>query len=428
MYLRKLELKDFRGFASLQWEVAEGEEAGWHVLMGPNGAGKTSVLRAIAIGIIGPNEFSTLRRPFTDFIRSGENVNATSIDFRLYQDNHWDFWSGRGATAPAKLIRGRVFLFSHSEERTTGHAGLGKYISRTVWGSGKGWFSAAFGPMRRFTGGSPESLRLFHAFPRLARHLSVFGEDIALTEALEWLKELRYKQIENSINGIKDIRLDQIREFTNQDGFLPYGAKLAHISSEGVSFIDGNGVTLPILELSDGYRAVLSLTFELIRQMADCYGAERLFSADKRQIVAPGVVLIDEVDAHLHPSWQRQIGPWLTKLFPQVQFIVTTHSPYVCQSAVHGSVWVLPAPGEEGALRRLEGEALQRVLYGDVLHVLNSEAFGGQPGRSDVALAKLERLTKLNRKHERGALSDVERQERADLLALLAPVLDAGHA
>jgi ABC-type transport system involved in cytochrome c biogenesis ATPase subunit len=57
MYLRTLELKDFRGFASLRWEVAEGEEAGWHVLMGPNGAGKTSVLRGDGDWIIGATRF-----------------------------------------------------------------------------------------------------------------------------------------------------------------------------------------------------------------------------------------------------------------------------------------------------------------------------------------------------------------------------------
>lgn len=282
--------------------------------------------------------------------------------------------------------------------------------------------------MRRFSGGNPDTEKLFQSHPRAARHLSLFGEDIALSEALEWLKTLRFQQLESPPDSPEGMLLDQVRDFVNQAGFLPYGAQLGEVNSKGVSFIDGNDVTLPILELSDGYRAVLSLTFELIRQMAECYGAERLFSADNRQIDAPGVVLIDEVDAHLHPSWQRQIGPWLTRLFPHVQFIVTTHSPYVCQSATRGSVWVLPAPGEEGALRRLEGEALQRVLYGDVLHVLNREAFGGQPGRSDEALAKLESLTKLNRKHERGALSDAERQEREALLALLAPVLDVGHA
>ncbi|MCK6436643.1 AAA family ATPase [Rivihabitans pingtungensis] len=411
MYLRTLELKDFRGFASLRWEVAAGEEAGWHVLMGPNGAGKTSVLRGMAIGLLGAGNFAALHLDRRDFIH--KNTENAEIALELSANSSWD------TSAPKTLIvRHHIALYPLNS-----------------WGGydidpeeEEGYFSAGFGPMRRFSGGNPDTEKLFQSHPRPARHLSLFGEDIALSEALEWLKTLRFQQLESPPDSPEGILLDRVRDFVNQDGFLPYGTQLGEVSSKGVSFIDGNGVTLPILELSDGYRAVLSLTFELIRQMAECYGAERLFSADKRQIVAPGVVLIDEVDAHLHPSWQRQIGPWLTRLFPQVQFIVTTHSPYVCQSATRGSVWVLPAPGEEGHLRRLEGDALHRALYGDVLHVLNSEAFGGQPGRSDEALAKLDRLTKLNRKHERGALSDAERQEREALLALLAPVLDVGHA
>ncbi len=411
MYLHSLSLRNFRGFASLRWEVAAGEEAGWHVLMGPNGAGKTSVLRGMAIGLLGTNDFDVMRRDIRDFIRA--DCDLASIDLNFSADAGWDF----PIPSTPFIIHRHIKLQQYSYHQSTD----GKPEEMNA-------FSAGFGPMRRFSGGNSDTEKLFRSHPRPACHLSLFGEDIALSEVLEWLKTLRFQQLESSPDSPEGMLLDLVRDFVNQDGFLPYGAQLGEVGSKDVSFIDGNGVTLPILELSDGYRAVLSLTFELIRQMADCYGAERLFSEDKRQIVAPGVVLIDEVDAHLHPSWQRQIGPWLTKLFPQVQFIVTTHSPYVCQSAVHGSVWVLPAPGEEGALRRLEGEALQRVLYGDVLHVLNSEAFGGQPGRSDVALAKLDRLTKLNRKHERGALSDVERQERADLLALLAPVLDAGHA
>ncbi len=423
MYLRKLELKDFRGFASLQWEVAEGEEAGWHVLMGPNGVGKTSVLRGMAIGLLGSKEFEVMRQGHQKFIRA--SCNSAQVRSELLMSSHWDI-SVPVSFEYVKVMRGMDITpverwASVRVEQDTENAPERKKIDFSG-------FSAGFGPMRRFTGGNSDTEKLFQSHPRPACHLSLFGEDIALSEVLEWLKTLRFQQLESSPDSPEGMLLDLVRDFVNQDGFLPYGAQLGEVGSKDVSFIDGNGVTLPILELSDGYRAVLSLTFELIRQMADCYGAERLFSADKRQIVAPGVVLIDEVDAHLHPSWQRQIGPWLTRLFPQVQFIVTTHSPYVCQSATRGSVWVLPAPGEEGHLRRLEGDALHRALYGDVLHVLNSEAFGGQPGRSDEALAKLDRLTKLNRKHERGVLSDAERQEREALLALLAPVLDVGHA
>ena len=89
MYLRKLELKDFRGFASLRWEVAEGEEAGWHVLMGPNGAGKTSVLRGMAIGLLGTNDFDVMRRDIRDFIRA--DCDLASIDLNFSADAGWDF-------------------------------------------------------------------------------------------------------------------------------------------------------------------------------------------------------------------------------------------------------------------------------------------------------------------------------------------------
>src|SRR5438132_1106565 len=59
----------------------------------------------------------------------------------------------------------------------------------------------------------------------------------------------------------------------------------------------------------------------------------------------PGVVLIDEVDSHLHPEWQRQIGFWLKRHFPKMQFIVTTHSPLICQAADVKGLFHLPAPG-----------------------------------------------------------------------------------
>ena len=63
----------------------------------------------------------------------------------------------------------------------------------------------------------------------------------------------------------------------------------------------------------------------------------------------PGVVIIDEIDAHLHVSWQRRIGSWLTSHFPNIQFIVTTHSPYICRSADLGALIRLPGVDEEAS-------------------------------------------------------------------------------
>jgi len=445
MYLRQLTLENFRGFESLEWSLPEGSEAGWHVLLGPNGSGKSSFLKAAAIAFTGVTEFLAARRPTQDFIRRAEDVKEAKIALLVSREPSWDDWSGPRPVidapfivevrlAQSGLLSAQTTLVAADRRSVQGtydvvYPGASPGIAAEVdiappiYGTAQGWFSAAFGPLRRFTGGNTESQSLVTSYPRLARHLSIFGEDIALTEALEWLRRLRFKQLERA--GAANTRdlLDRIRDFVNQPGFLPYGAKLAEVSSEAISFVDGNGARIPVIELSDGYRAVLSMTFELIRLMADRFGEERIFSDDSTTIVPPGVVLIDEVDAHLHPSWQREIGPWLTRLFPNVQFIVTTHSPYVCQTAQRGSVWTLPPPGSNEPLRRIEGEQLTRVLYGDVLHVLNSEAFGGLPGRSQQALDELDRLASLNHRQDQGTLSPPERQERDELEQKLGPVI-----
>lgn len=418
MYLRKLDLTDFRGFSSLRWELKEGEEAGWHVLIGPNGAGKSGFLRSAAIAFTGDIEFTASRRTARDFIRKAEGVEKAIIQVEVAPTIGWDK-SGRQGPMSSKPVKGSITLHSDGAVKSSPTKNV------NFWGEGQGWFSAAFGPMRRFTGGNPENVRLFAGFPRLARHLSIFDEGVALTEALEWLQKLRFRQLEKvSSDSAETGLLGKVRQFVNQSGFLPHGAKLTEVTSDGVKFEDGNGVEIPIVEMSDGYRAVLSMTFELLRLMALRYDEDSLFSEDASTILAPGVVLIDEIDAHLHPSWQREIGPWLTKLFPAIQFIVTTHSPYVCQTALKGSVWTLPAPGSGEQVHRIAGEQLTRILYGDVLHVLNSDAFGGLPGRSEDAVHMLDRLAQLNRKLDRGTLSAPEVSERADLKQTLGPVVE----
>ena len=76
-------------------------------------------------------------------------------------------------------------------------------------------------------------------------------------------------------------------------------------------------------ELSSGYVAILYIVIDLMMRME---------KKNSLRYDLPGIVMIDEVDAHLHLSLQRNILPLLTALFPQVQFIVTTHSPYVLTS------------------------------------------------------------------------------------------------
>jgi len=198
---------------------------------------------------------------------------------------------------------------------------------------------------------------------------------------------------------------------------LPFGVQLSKVTSDGVEFIDGNGCRIAIDELSDGYRSILSLTLELLRQLTIAYGAERIFSSDHTTVVVPGVVLIDEVDAHLHPPWQQEIGAWFLRLFPQLQFLVTTHSPLVCQPAT--TVFLLPDPGAEEQGRFLNEIELDRLRYGNVLEAYSTGAFGDVE-RSEEGEQKLERLAALNQKELRKGLTKREMAEQRELRSIFA--------
>lgn len=148
---------------------------------------------------------------------------------------------------------------------------------RSIWGTNSGWFSASFGPFRRYTGGDQMYDRLYYSNPRLASHLSAFGEDVALTEGLRWLRELRVKELE-SVDEARGLLLPLV-EFLNVSGLLPHGAKISEVRSEEVVVIDANGARVIVEQLSDGYRSVLSMIFEILRQMTRSYGVERMLKA-----------------------------------------------------------------------------------------------------------------------------------------------------
>lgn len=117
--------------------------------------------------------------------------------------------------------------------------------------------------------------------------------------------------------------------------------------------------------MSDGYRTVTALVVDIIRQMGMAFGALEVTNEDNTPTLAyPGVVLIDEMDAHLHVTWQKNIGNWLKAHFPLIKFIVTSHSPYVCQSADPGGLVRLAAPGESDPPTVVDEDLYRRVIYG----------------------------------------------------------------
>lgn len=415
MYLRQLSISNIRSLESFAIDIPAEDCAGWHVVLGANGAGKSTVIRSLALALAGPKEAAALRQNWTNWLRTGAEFGSISLKVDPSSDDIFEVRGKRAHAIEAKLefrpaegdIGPKVEMKKTSERGAT----------RSIWGANSGWFSASFGPFRRFTGGDRSYERLFYSNPRLAPHLSAFGEDVALTEGLRWLTDLRVAELEGRPEGRL---LKSIKDLLNGSGLLPDNARISDVTSEKVSIVDADDFEVSVEQMSDGYRSVLSMIFEIMRQMTKAFGVDAVVSAidvGEGTIGLPGVVAIDEVDAHLHPSWQVDIGPWFSKCFPNLQFIVTTHSPIICRNAK--SVWRLASPGSGDESGQVKGVALKRLIYGSILEAYGTEYFGQDVVRSSESSDLMDELARLNLRALRGELSGEEERRMADLRATL---------
>jgi len=192
--------------------------------------------------------------------------------------------------------------------------------------------------------------------------------------------------------------------------------KIAEISVDHVFVETREGVKLPLRDVSDGCRSIYATILDLVHSMSVVYGEPKLFRKDDkgRTVVdRPGVVLIDEIEAHLHPSWQREIPEWLKIHFPKIQFLVTTHSPLVAQAANDGGIFALPMQGEKGRdPRKLSGQEADKIRLGMAEKTLLGDAFGLRSTRSAWALEQIERWKRLDARKKAGVrLVESEQRE-----------------
>lgn len=249
--------------------------------------------------------------------------------------------------------------------------------------------------------------------PATERFVTIFQEAASLAEVDQWLRNLKHKELENKK---PDEQLALVLGVLRDD-LMPNRITVDRVDSDGLWLKDRNGVQLSWADMSDGYRSAAALLADIIRHLIDTCGFAGLgeIAADGKNVIKKsGVVLIDEVDAHLHPAWQREIGFWLKRHFPNIQFLVTSHSPLICQAADEKGLFVLPQPASGKAPRQLDDEEYRKVIASRPDTILLTPAFGLQNTRSPVAVEKRARLSRLEAKKRAGAHLTVPEQLEFD--------------
>ena len=143
----------------------------------------------------------------------------------------------------------------------------------------------------------------------------------------------------------------QVIEDRDDDFEISYSMEYSGLAMKSGDTIE------PLYELSTGYKAILSMIMELAYRTVLLNPTAQIESTDQT-----GIVIIDEIDAHLHPKWQWRVIDALRKCFPKVQFIIATHSPIVIASAKDAKMIVLEEKGQFTSLDDAYGYNVSDVL------------------------------------------------------------------
>lgn len=351
MKIEKIKIENFRGI--LEEELVFDEQL--NVFIGSNGAGKTSMLDAIAQSLFKIVLFFNIQisiKTRNTLTPSSSHVNHEKKYFQIltFLANH-----GGETRIPVIVQEGNISRYAKIEKEVAEKKFhqfrkdlLEKIGNQTITIPIFKYYPANRGSISY----SDFNNRHIYKAAQLESWSNIYQDSLAYSKFFKWFfdyetKELRLKRDKNNLN-VESKELAPIRRVINKAFKLLHGKeyviKSDQIKRNGSNELiptliledEATGISEDLNSKSDGEKAIITLIADIAYNLA----IAKNFSEGEDYLASPGMVLIDEIEAHLHPTWQREIIPLLTTLFPKIQFFITTHSPQVLSSVASQHIFI----------------------------------------------------------------------------------------
>ena len=323
MFLRELTVENLRSIenARICFQTDTGDARKWTLVLGENGCGKSTLLRAAALVLVGSDALPPLLGEIDSWIHydaKEARVSATIVTAE-----------GEERKISLVLRRGVGVREMFEQNRDTLER-----LDNAIRRSSRNYLSLGYGASRRLNNEPEHSFKRLTELPARARAVAtLFSADASLEPLESWVIDMDYQKRVDAAGLIRRIASELMPqvEFHSIDK-----------QRKQLLFKTPDGVT-PLARLSDGYQNVAAWCGDLLRSVTT------IFDDYENPLSARGLLLVDEIDLHLHPVWQRRLRSFFDRVFPNLQFVATTHSALTVQQAGEGELHVMKRPGSVAA-------------------------------------------------------------------------------
>jgi predicted ATPase len=306
MFLKKIRLQNFKCLSDIElsFEKTTTQNRQWTLILGENGTGKSNALKAIALVTCGSNALGELLGDTDSWIRNGEN--SCLIEAILGNKK------GEIREISLKINRGDTLsnIFTNNQETLN-------QLDSALNHADRNYFVVGYGASRRLPSESFPNFEKSSSGVRSSNVRSLFNNTFSLNPLTSWIIDLDYRRGEEGMNVVREAL----------DNFLPKTSFHSIDKQKRQVLFDTIDGVVPLDYLSDGYQNMVAWIGDLLFRITET------FSDYSNPLQARGLLLIDEIDLHLHPQWQRKLIEFISEKLPNFQVVATTHSPLTAQQA-----------------------------------------------------------------------------------------------